>query len=47
MNEQKVLAGENEPKGTAAPGAAAKAPLKPLPADALILTLTFRRKAGA
>ena len=37
MNEQKVLAGENEPKGTAAPGAAAKAPLKPLPADALIV----------
>ena len=37
MNEQKVLAGENEPKGTAAPGAAVKAPLKPLPADALIV----------
>ena len=38
MNEQKVLAGDEEARGTAAPAAAGKGTaLKPLPADALIV----------
>jgi ATP-dependent Lon protease len=36
-HEQRVLAGEGEPRSVAAPGGAAKPALKPLPADALIV----------
>ncbi len=37
MTEQKVLAGEEQARSAAAPGAPGKAPLKPLPEDALIV----------
>ncbi len=37
MKEQKTLAGEEEPRSTAAPATPGKAPLKPLPEDALIV----------
>jgi len=43
MTEQKVLAGEEQARSAAGPGAPGKAPLKPLPEDALFERLAHEQ----